>query len=118
MIKLTATLLPKNFRTINGYKGRTWRAEIKTEVTIPSDAGLWSGGSRDQFFYLRLADGATVMASSKAAPWSMERADNTVKLTPGFALVEHTIAYGKDLGLRFYIHPEDVAKLLPENTNR
>lgn len=116
--KLTAKTLPKNLRTIDGYQGRTWCAEVCTEVTIPSDAGLWSGGSRDQYFYLRLSDGATVMASSAAAPWSMERVDNTVRLAPGYAVVEHTIFCGKDLGLRFYVHPDDVARLLPQNTTK
>jgi len=112
-IKLSAREVPANLRKIDGYSGRTFRMESTLSVEIPADAGLSSGGTIERFFYLRLADGAIVRADGASlAPWSVERRANTVTLAPGFAIVERSFFCGKDCGLRFYVHPENVARFL------
>lgn len=98
-----------------GYNGQSFEAEATTTVTIPRDAGLWSGGSRDVYRYIRLEDGKGAMAHNpNAAPWDAHRdRDFTATLVPGVAVVRHTWFCGKDHGLTFYVHPSDAAKLLP-----
>ena len=108
--KILSRFVPKNLRTIDGYKGRTFRFASTETVEIPMDAGLWSGGSCERYFYLRLSDGMTVTAHSKDSPWNIDRRDNAVRLSKGFALVEHSHFCGKDLGLTFYVHPDDVGQ--------
>jgi hypothetical protein len=39
--------------------------------------------------------------------------DINVTLKPGFAVLEHSIFCGKDMGLTFYLHPDNATKLLP-----
>jgi hypothetical protein len=96
-----------------GYAGRKFQAKVCEEVTIPMDAGLWSGGSRDTYRVVRFEDGATIEPMRNQAPWDKSRQDIPVKLAPGIAVIEHTIFCGKDLGLTFYVHPENARKLLP-----
>lgn len=103
--------VPQHLR--GDYSGNKFRAESCTEVTIPMDAGLWSGGSRETYRHVRLSDGAMVDAvNHNEAPWG-NRKERTIKLEPGFCVVKHIIFCGKDLGLAFYVHPDDVAKILP-----
>ena len=97
-----------------GYSGKRFTAQASEQVTIPSYAGLWDGGSRDTYQIIRLADGAVVAASNNSsAPWDNKRVNRIVTLEPGIAVVEHSITCGKDMGLRFYVHPSDIVKMLP-----
>ena len=112
-LKLKASDLPHALRSIDGYKGRTFRAEVTTSVLIPDDAGLCSGGTRQRFFAVHLETRAVVDFTPKTAPWSLSRVDQRVELRPGFLVVERSHFLGKDCGLRFYVHPSDVALALP-----
>lgn len=106
--------VPAHLRGIHGYSGRKFKAEARETVTIPIDAGLWSGGSRDHYSLVRLADGrAASDPTAQTAPWSAERSERVVTLIPGFAVVRHSMFCGKDMGLTFYVHPTDIAPLLP-----
>lgn len=97
-----------------GYSGKMFRAEITESMTIPADAGLWDGGSRNTYHAIRLADGASVPAADhSAAPWD-DRRDNRITIRPGFAIVQRCMSQGKDLGLTFYLHPADAAPMLPK----
>lgn len=111
-IHLTPDMVPSQLR--RGYSGRKFQAIISDTVNIPAHAGLWSGGSRDIFKLVNLATGEARAASDdNSVSWSDQCKPHTINLRPGFAVVEHTIFCGKDLGLRFYVHPADAAKLLP-----
>tara|TARA_Y100000310_G_C20475602_1_gene712235 strand:- start:322 stop:909 length:588 start_codon:yes stop_codon:yes gene_type:complete len=104
--------VPQHLR--GGYSGRKFKAQAAETMTIGAHAGLWDGGSKDYFYAIRLEDGARVeISDSFHAPWDSERRSQTVTLKPGFAVVEHSIFCGKDMGLRFYLHPADIAKMLP-----
>jgi hypothetical protein len=110
-IYLEPNKIPAHLR--GSYNGKKFKAEIVTEVTIPSHAGLWDGGSRDTFQLIHLETGKAVQASDNmSAPWNPARKDQTITLQPGFAVVEHSQFCGKDMGLTFYIHPDNAAKLL------
>lgn len=97
-----------------GYTGKTFRAEVTETVTIPAEAGLWSGGSRETYQAIELATGRSIAASDNvSAPWDKERKDQRIALRSGFAVVKSTMFCGKDLGLTFFVHPADAVKLLP-----
>jgi hypothetical protein len=96
------------------YSGTRFQVEVCEKVHIPMTAGLWDSGSRDTFHGVRLADGKQVALSDQmSAPWDNSRKSQDIAITPGFCVVEHSIFAGKDMGLRFYLHPVDAAPMLP-----
>lgn len=111
-IHLTRDQVPQSL--IGGYRGNMFRVIVAETVHIPSNAGLWDGGSRDVFVARRMADGFDVpFPGQDTAPWDRGRQDRTVTLRPGIAVVEHSHFCGKDMGLRIYVHPTDAAPMLP-----
>ena len=50
-----------------------------------------------------------------SAPWSPDRKDRTIALRSGFAVVQSSMFKGKDLGLTFYVYPDDAVKLFPSS---
>lgn len=111
-IYLDARDVPAQFRV--GYSGTKFQVIVCESVTIPADAGLWAGGSRDTFSAMRVADGAAIpFPGQQSAPWDASRTDRKVPLQPGFAVREHSHFCGKDMGLTFYLHPTDAAPMLP-----
>src|SRR5262245_11441810 len=111
-IHLDPAMVPAGLR--GAYTGKTFKARVCEQMTIPMTAGLWDGGSRDTYRVVRLEDGATIEpVNHNDAPWNGERREVQIKLEPGIAVVEHTIFCGKDMGLTFYVHPDNAAKLLP-----
>lgn len=112
VIHLEKSQVPGRLR--GGYSGGKFKVRVVESVTIPADAGLWSGGSRETYRIVRLVDGAAVAGSDDmSAPWNRSRDDRAVTLQPGFAVVCHSMFCGKDMGLTFYVHPADAAALLP-----
>ena len=110
-IYLDPAMVPAAMR--GSYKGKSFKVSVCTETVIPMDAGLWSGGSRDNYYGLDLSTGQTKsLPMSQQAPWGSRR-EITVQLQPGFAVVNHSMFCGKDMGLTFYLHPENATKLLP-----
>jgi len=111
-IHLEPALVPVNLR--GAYKGKKFKAQVTEQVTIPADAGLWSGGSRDLYTLINFESGVQIeMPNQQAAPWSHTRRDQTIDLKPGFAVVKHSDFCGHDMGLTFYVHPDNAARLLP-----
>lgn len=111
-IYLDANQVPKSLR--GNYTGRKFKVCVCESVTIPMTAGLWDGGSRDIYRGLEIATGESRrFGGQDSAPWENVRADRTVALRPGFAVIEETIMQGKDLGWTFYLHPADAVPMLP-----
>ena len=111
-IYLDANLVPRALRA--GYDGKKFKARVCERVTIPMTAGLWSGGSRDTYSLVEFETGREMAASDNmSAPWNPGRKDREIELKPGFCVVEHSIFCGRDMGLTFYVHPDNAAKLLP-----
>lgn len=114
MIHLNKSDIPANLRA--GYSGNKFKAQAVTSLTIRADAGLWSGGTRDFYYMIRLADGATcTFPGHQNAPWNKERVDKDIAIDPGFAIVRHSHFCGTDMGLEFYVNPADIAKLVPHD---
>jgi hypothetical protein len=118
-MKNTIYLEPKQVPSYlrGSYSGRQFKAVVAETVTIPADAGLWSGGTRATFRIVRLADGADARLSMEAAaPWDDRRVERVIPLRGGIAVIEHSMFCGKDMGLTIYVHPENAAALLPAPT--
>lgn len=111
-IHLDPAMVPTSMR--GDYRGKQFKAVVCTETTIPADAGLWSGGSRDHYSAIDFANGTTrAIPGQQSSPWNEARRDVSVKIEPGFVLVCHSMFCGKDMGLTFYVHPDNATKLLP-----
>ena len=113
-IKLNCKDVPKYLKGLFGYTGRKFRLVVCTEVHIPMTAGLWSGGSREEYQVVRLADGCGIEpVNHNASPFNAGRRDTNVRLEPGIAVVRQSDFCGKNMGLTFYVHPENATPLLP-----
>jgi hypothetical protein len=109
-IKLSSKDVPRHLR--GNYAGRKFNLKPASEVIIPADANTWGGGSKENWYAIRLADGAAVTLGSTDAPWSEGRKDKTVILSPGIAVVVRSIFCGKDMGLTFYVHADNLPKFI------
>lgn len=84
------------------------------EVTIPADAGTWSGGTRSIYEALELATGRTAsITDTFSAPWSSDRNARTIKLKPGYAILETGTFCGKPATPTIYCLPSEVFAALP-----
>ena len=100
------------------YEGNKLKAEPCTSVTIQSDAGLWSGGSRERYIAVELISGKMIaLPDQDSAPWDSNRTTREIPLKPGFAILRTSVFCGKNMGLTYYIHPDDIVKLVPKNTD-
>jgi hypothetical protein len=98
--------------TFPAYRGRTFRVEATSEVTL-FDLN-WSGGSRSQYRTCTLA-GEPIGSADKhnqVAPWNQTAEGQTVPVPQGAVCVRHSMFCGKDMGLTFYVHPADMPRLL------
>lgn len=93
------------------YCGRKFRAQIATSVTF-FDVHA-SGGTINKYRLVRLADGCSAGLET-GSPWSSPTEGVAVVIPAGFVVVEHTRFCGQDLGLRFHVHPEDVAHVIAQ----
>jgi hypothetical protein len=108
--------VPQHLR--GAYAGKKFQAIVTTEVQIPSDAGLWADGSRDLYSAIELTSGSgRMLPGQDAAPWDGKRTGCTIPLTPGFSIIRHTVSQGHDLGLTFFVHPDNAAALLPAQSS-
>ncbi len=103
MIKVSVNQIPAKLRQ---GKKRSAYVSIVTEAHIPSDAGLWSGGSRDLYHSLNLSNGMTAPAVSfhNSAPFSgTGRRDVTIPLQSGLCVVRTGTFCGKESAPHYYI---------------
>lgn len=100
------------------YTGRKFSVIVTESVTLHDTT--WSGGTRSAWHALDLATGhfsPNVTASSTPPGFRGTCADGQeVPVREGTSIVEHTIFCGKDMGLRFYVHPKNASLLLPDNS--
>lgn len=95
------------------YSGKKFKAIVTENVSVPSDAGFWSGGSRETYSFVEIASGRSIPSPGQSnAPWG-DRQELSVTLPEGVALVCHSMFQGKDFGLTFYLRPENAQKLFP-----
>ncbi|MCP3907336.1 MAG: hypothetical protein GY712_04895, partial [Oceanicoccus sp.] len=106
--------IPPYLRNIGGYKGRKFEAIITSKCTLTGTN--WSGGSRSRYTLVRLNDGkqgGSFGGSDAPAPWSNKVEGREIDIPIGYAVVEHDYFRGKDMGLTFYINPENATAMLP-----
>jgi hypothetical protein len=94
------------------YAGNKFKLAI-SDGTV-NCASCWGGGSRDYFVFLNLAtmERTGTMPAQSAFDRKVDGLD-AVPMQPGFAIVEHSIFCGKDMGLTIHIHPDNATPLLP-----
>jgi hypothetical protein len=110
-IHLEPSQVPAALR--GAYDGRKFKAVVCESVEIPVTAGLWDGGSRDFYKAIDLATGQVGHGSFQdEAPWGNRQA-RQFKIEPGLVVVMHSIFCGQDMGLTFYMHPQNATALLP-----
>jgi hypothetical protein len=107
---LTRDQVPATLR--GAYTGTRFAVQVAETVSVPIDAGLWDGGTRDHYQLVRLADGLTAATPGQDL-FHDGRKSYAFTLEPGFALVRHSIFQGRDTGLMIWVRPDDVAPLLP-----
>lgn len=96
------------------YNGKRFAATITPRVTIPADAGLWSGGTRESYSLISLETGQAYPNRMEGlSPFGNQRKEITIDLDPGMAIVRHSVFCGKDMGLEFFIHPDNAPAFLP-----
>ena len=100
-------------RAFPRYRGRKFVVEVRESV--PPAANYWSGGTRYEYRGVDLLTGAVLPpeCDEYGNPFTHPEVP-TVTLEPHRAIVCHKVFCGKDMGLCIYVHPANVAKLLPK----
>lgn len=100
--------------TFPSYKGRKITVKPKASIAIDSSGLNWSGGTRYQYRACTLEGQATgnLDRHNASAPWEKAPGSHSVEVLQGHVIVEHCMFCGKDLGLRIYVNPADMPKLL------
>jgi len=94
-IYLESNQIPAALRS--GYTGKKFAAKVTESVFVPSDAGLWSGGSRDVYSLIELETGARLpFPGQDTSPFNGARQEREIPLKPGCAMVRHTTFQGRD----------------------
>jgi hypothetical protein len=97
--------------TYPDYRGRKIFVQA---TTFPIDVrSWWDGGSRSYFSFLNLATFQTAAMPAQSAFDKQIKGADQVTIPPGIACIEHVYFCGKDCGIRIYVNPENLAKLLP-----
>lgn len=102
--------------TFPGYRGRKIRIGAREKISL-HDVN-WGGGSKNEYRAVTL-EGQPLGSSAKyaaMAPWSHHAEGAILPIPEGACIVEHSIFCGKDIGLRIYVNPADMPKLLPAPT--
>jgi len=99
--------------TFPAYRGA--KVQVRAAETVLLTGLNWSGGSRNRYAACTLDGRASGNAGSgnAAPPWRNPVEGAPVAVPAGFVLVQHCMFCGKDLGLRIYVNPSDMPKMLP-----
>jgi GNAT superfamily N-acetyltransferase len=94
------------------YRGKMFKLRTMTPgadgICRENLAGSWSGGSRDTYAIVRLADRAHVAIPAQSAFDAPIAGVTAAPIPPGCVVVKHTIFCGKDLGITVLVAPSDV----------
>lgn len=97
------------------YNGRKFQLEVR-DTPIREMTSYWDGGSRDYWAIVDLATMQSMDVPENGSGFTaeLENVQSAALPRPGFAVVRHSIFCGKDMGLTFYLHPDNAAKFLPK----
>jgi len=113
-IHLTPKDIPAYIPASIGYNGRMFKVEICEQVELHDT--YWSGGTRSSYHavdLLRNLVSGSITKDSAPAGFGRDLDGSAIRLSPGNAIVKHTIFCGKDMGLTIFIHPDNAPKFLP-----
>ena len=98
------------------YKGRKF--EVVEATTVSLGGAYWSGGSRNTWKAVQLGPEVKVVEASAMIqnPFRVPQAP-VLEMVSGVAIVRHCIFQGKDLGLKLYLHPSNMVKMIPEQVD-
>ncbi len=98
--------------TFPDYRGR--KITVRPSTSPIDTRSFWEGGSRSYFAALGLGSTRVlhVPQNGTAFDGGPIRPDG-VAVPVGFAIVEHRIFCGKDVGISIHVHPDSVGPLLP-----
>ncbi len=96
------------------YNGKKFKVSVvKNGHTFNLTSG-WCEGSRDFYAVVDLANMKGVDVSNQAFVGNdFNRRGTDFQLPEGFAVVEHSIFCGKDVGITIYVTEANAAKLIP-----
>ena len=98
--------------TFPNYKGRKFRIQPAEAVGF-YDLN-WSGGTRNQYRACAI-DGSPIDSKynlNSPAPWNNPFEGKRIELPMDVVIVEHSMFCGKDVGLRIYVNPANMPRLL------
>lgn len=96
-----------------GYRKRNVYVRATEEVTL-YDLN-WSGGSRNEYYAVRLEDLAAKSAPqmNDKSPWTNHYEGAKVPLVPGMAIAITCQVCGAEGHMTICVHPADMPKMLP-----
>lgn len=110
-MKIT-TKQAKPFSTLAfpNYTGRKFNLESRGGKCYFYDLN-WSGGTKSEYIIIELSS-LEIKPVTALAPWIEYKEGLGIEIPSGFMVVCHSIFCGQDIGLTFYINPQDASKLL------
>lgn len=95
------------------YHGRKFRVEVSDVVS-----GLqtyWGGGTKDEVRVVDLATMRVAELPGTTNPFeeTAHQVAHGLRMQPGYAVAVWRTFCGKDMGLTFYLHPDNAVKFLP-----
>jgi len=95
------------------YTGRKFRVcEFSSPMRLDSN---WEGGSRSYYAVLDLVSLRGITIQENGTPFSNGgKIERISELPLNACVVEHVLFCGKDLGIRIYVRPENMTKMLPD----
>lgn len=118
-IYLTPKDVPENLKRIfdaleipgERYQTTKFKFEITDKVELQGMA--WSGGSKNDYIAVNLQTGET-KTMRDPRPWpANQSAMPPVPLPANMAVAKRSTMRGKNMGVTFYIHPENAPRSLP-----
>lgn len=98
-------------RAFPEYRGRSFRVSIAGVVTL-HDLN-WGGGTRNVYKAVPLTREGAANGLPTFSPWNNPAEGKTLEIPAGWAVVEHTVFCGTDLGLTVHVGTGDMARVLP-----
>ena len=93
-------------RAVDGYSGRKFRVTARESVTLTDMQ--WSGGTRSTYTVVNLATGETKPITDPRPFPQNQYTPEPIKTVNDWCVVEHSMFCGKDMGITFHVHPDNI----------
>lgn len=105
--KINRTQLPGTVK--HHSKGRN--AIVECRATVNTYGTWWDGGSKEEYRFVRLADGVCRSSGAPTQPFGPVTSVE-LTLTPGEVVVQTGTFCGKPSTMHVYCHPDDLCRVL------